>query len=133
MRIKIKYRRSSLVFISIACMIFILARCASAEKKDKPPEEAITFESYTTAEKCAGCHKEIYESHLKTAHYLTGQPAEEKFIKGSFEKGKNGYSYSPLILLSMQKRDSGFYQVAYFKGEEKKAMRFDMAIGSGVM
>jgi hypothetical protein len=33
-------------------MIFILARCASAEKKDKPPGEAITFESYTTAEKC---------------------------------------------------------------------------------
>jgi len=33
----------------------------------------------------------------------------------------------------MQKRDSGFYQVAYFKGEEKKAMRFDMVIGSGVM
>ena len=86
MRIKIKYRRSYLVFISIVCMIFILARCASAEKKDKPPEEAITFESYTTAEKCAGCHKEIYDSHLKTAHYLTGQPAEEKFIKGSFEK-----------------------------------------------
>lgn len=133
MRIKIKYRRSYLVFISIVCMIFILARCASAEKKDKQPVDAITFESYTTAEKCAGCHKEIYESHLKTAHYLTGQPAEEKFIRGSFEKGKNNYSYSPLILLSMQKRDSGFYQVAYFKGEEKKAMRFDMVIGSGVM
>lgn len=133
MRIKIKYRRSSLVLISIVCMIFILARCATAEKKDKTTEEAITFESYTTAEKCVSCHKEIYDSHLKTAHYLTGQPAEEKFIRGSFEKGKNGYSYSPLISLSMQKRDSSFYQVAYFKGEEKKAMRFDMVIGSGVM
>ena len=133
MRIKIKYRRSSLVLISIVCIIFILARCVSAEKKPKPTEEAITFASYTTAEKCVSCHKEIYESHLKTAHYLTGQPAEEKFIKGSFEEGKNAYSYSPLILLSMQKRDSGFYQVAYFKGEEKKAMRFDMVIGSGVM
>jgi hypothetical protein len=133
MRIKIKYRRSSFVLISIVCIIFILARCVSAEKKPKPTEEAITFASYTTAEKCVSCHKEIYESHLKTAHYLTGQPAEEKFIKGSFEEGKNAYSYSPLILLSMQKRDSGFYQVAYFKGEEKKAMRFDMVIGSGVM
>ena len=133
MRIEIKYRRSSLVLISIVCMVLILARCVSAEKKDKAPEETITFESYTTAEKCVSCHKEIYDSHLITAHYLTGQPAEEKFIKGSFEKGKNDYSYSPVILLSMQKRDSGFYQVAYFKGEEKKAMRFDMVIGSGVM
>ena len=33
----------------------------------------------------------------------------------------------------MEKRDSGLFQVAYFKGEEKKAMRFDMVIGSGVM
>ncbi|HEY5773391.1 MAG TPA: multiheme c-type cytochrome [Chitinophagaceae bacterium] len=133
MRIKIKYRRSSLVLISIVGLTFILARCVNAEKKGTPAEETITFESYTTAEKCISCHKEIYDSHLKTAHYLTGQPAEEKFIKGSFEKGKNDYAYSPLILLSMQKRDSGFYQVAYFKDEEKKAMRFDMVIGSGVM
>ena len=80
-------------------MIFILARCASAEKKDKPPGEAITFESYTTAEKCVSCHKEIYDSHLKTAHYLTGQPAEEKFIKGSFEKGStiDGLNYGTFL------------------------------------
>jgi len=117
------------------CIVFALIRCVSNEKKDKPTvtEETITFESYTTAEKCSGCHKEIYDHHLKTAHYLTGQPAEERFIKGSFVKGKNEYSYTPSILLSMQKRDSGFYQVAYFKGEEKKAMRFDIVIGSGVM
>ena len=135
MTIKIKYHRLSLVLISMVSVVVVLARCVSDEKKDSAAAEpdSITFESYTTAEKCAGCHKDIYDRHLNTAHYLTGQPAQANFIKGSFEKGKNEYSYTPSILLSMQKRDSGFFQVAYFKGEEKKAMRFDIVIGSGVM
>ena len=138
MRIKFKYRRSSLVFAVIAGTLFFLVRCVSNEQKsesgeNKANEEVISFESYTTAETCMSCHKEIYESHLTTAHHLTGLPATEGSIKGSFQKGKNTYSYTPSILLSMQKRDSGLFQVAYFKGEEKKAMRFDMVIGSGVM
>ena len=138
MRIKIKYRRSPLVLVTIISTVFILARCVSNEEKSKAAEnkvdkELITFESYTTSEKCMSCHKEIYEAHIKTAHYLTGQPSSEESIKGSFQKGKNTYSYTPLIVLSMEKRDSGLFQVAYFKGEEKKAMRFDMVIGSGVM
>ncbi len=33
----------------------------------------------------------------------------------------------------MEERDSGLYQVEYFAGVEKKARRFDIVIGSGVM
>ena len=133
MRINFKYRRSSWVMVTIICSVFILVQCVNKAKEKTSEEKVAKFEDYTTAQQCAGCHKEIYESHLKTAHYLTGQPAKEEFIKGSFQKGKNTYSYSPSILLAMEKRDSGFYQVAFFKGEEKKAMRFDMVIGSAVM
>lgn len=137
MQIKIKYRRSVLVLVIMAVAVFILARCVSNEGKTKiteiKVEEKIAFDSYTTADKCMGCHKEIYEDHIRSAHWLTGQPANESSIKGTFQKGKNSYSYTSDILLSMQKRDSGFFQVAYFKGEEKKAMRFDIVIGSGVM
>ena len=138
MRIKIKYRRSTLVLATIVSTVLILTRCANSSQKDKPAEvkatdELITFESYSTSQTCMSCHKEIYESHLKTAHHLTGQPSSEESIKGSFQKGKNTYTYTPSILLSMEKRDSGLFQVAYFKGEEKKAMRFDMVIGSGEM
>ena len=138
MRIKIKYRRSTFVLVSIISTVLFLARCVSNEEKDKTAEakvdnEPITFESYVTSEKCMSCHNEVYNTHTRTAHHLTGQPANEGSIKGSFEKGKNKYAYTPSILLSMEKRDSGLFQVAYFKGEEKKAMRFDMVIGSGVM
>jgi hypothetical protein len=131
MRNRLKYRRSYLVLTSIFCLVFILVRCVNSGK-EKTGETA-GFDAYTTSDKCINCHREIYESHIQTAHYLTGQPAIEKYIKGSFEKGKNLYSYGPSILLSMEKRDSGLYQVAYYKGEEKKAMRFDIVIGSGVM
>ncbi|HET9747169.1 MAG TPA: cytochrome c3 family protein [Chitinophagaceae bacterium] len=137
MQIKIKYRRSIVVLVIIAGTVSVLTHCVSNEGKDMTTatktEQAITFESYISSEKCMSCHKEIYENHIKTAHYLTGKPASEEAIRGSFQKGKNTYSYTPDILLSMQKRDSGLFQVVYFKGDEKKAMRFDMVIGSGVM
>ena len=128
----IKYR-TVLVLSTLILTVFVLVQCVNQESEQKPVAEPAGFEDYTIAEKCEGCHKEIYNSHIHTAHYLTAQPATEQYIKGSFKKGKNEYSYTPSILLSMQKRDSGFYQVVYYKGEEKKAMRFDMVIGSGIM
>jgi nitrate/TMAO reductase-like tetraheme cytochrome c subunit len=130
---RIKYRRSVLVLIFLVSVVFFLVQCVNKGKEKALPEKIAAFEDYAAAEKCISCHKEVYDSHIRTAHYLTGQPAVDSFIKGSFQKGKNTYSYSPSILLSMEKRDSGFFQVAYFKGVEKKAMRFDMVIGSGVM
>ena len=130
--INVKCRRSVLVAVTIVLCIIVMVRCMNNGEANKKDTVAVTFEDFAGAEKCAGCHKSIYDSHIQTAHYLTAQPAEERFIQGSFENGKNRYAYSPDIFLSMQKRDSGLFQVAYFKGEEKKAMRFDMVIGSGV-
>ncbi len=34
-------------------------------------------------------------------------------------------------MVVMEKRDSGFYQVGYYKGSEKVAGRFDIVVGSG--
>lgn len=131
---KMKYRHTVLVLALLTCSVLLLVHCTGSDKQTATPGiKDAGFDAYASAEKCASCHKDIYEKHLKTAHHLTGQPADGETIMGSFENGKNTYSYTPSILLSMQKRDSGFYQVAYYKGEEKKAMRFDMVIGSGVM
>jgi hypothetical protein len=130
-----QYRKSLLVTVAVTACICFLARCGSDEKKvtESTTEATYSYADYVSADACKTCHSSIYESHIQSAHYLTGRPAVDKYIMGSFEKGKNTYSYSPSILLSMQKRDSGFFQVAYFKGEEKKAMKFDIVIGSGVM
>lgn len=119
----------SIFFISVAGF----TKCINNGNDKATDSVEVGFNQFAGSEKCAGCHKNIYDSHIQTAHYRTLLPPEEKFIMGSFEKGKNSFSYSPDIKLVMEKRDSGFYQVVYFKGEEKKAMRFDMVIGSGVM
>jgi hypothetical protein len=134
MRRKIQYGRSLMVIAIIVALVCISVTCTNNKKTETATAEtAASFKDYAGSAACAGCHQQIHDTHIQTAHYRTGQPANEYNIMGSFTEPDNSYSYSPSIMLSMQKRDSGFYQVAYFKGEEKKAMRFDWVIGSGVM
>lgn len=82
---------------------------------------------------CAGCHKNIYQDHLRTAHFLTSQPAVAEFTKGHFEPGKNSYAFNKSVVVAMEKRDTAFYQVEYYREREKKAMRMDIVVGSGTM
>ena len=93
--------------------------------------EKVDLRQFAGSESCAGCHKNIYESHIHTAHYLTTRPALQEYIKGSFEAGKNIFAYDSGRIVVMEKRDSGFYQVGYYKGSERIARRFDMVVGSG--
>lgn len=119
------------MILSLVAGVFILVQCMNSASDET--ELPVGFTAYAGPEKCASCHKDVYEKHLKTAHYLTGQPATENFITGSFKDGNNSYYYTPDILVRMQKRDSGLYQVIYYKGEEKMAIRKDIVIGSGIM
>lgn len=131
MILKQKNIRIVLVMLSLLVCVFVLVQCMNNTSAEK--ELPVSFEAYAGSEKCASCHKDAYDKHLKTAHYLTGQPATENFITGSFKEGSNSYYYTPDILVQMQKRDSGLYQVIYYKGEEKMAIRKDIVIGSGIM
>jgi hypothetical protein len=82
---------------------------------------------------CTHCHQDIYNKHLHTAHYLTSHEADQNFIKGSFETGRNSFAFSNQVLVAMEKRADGFYQVAYLGGVEKGSRRFDIVVGSGTM
>lgn len=117
--------------LGLVISVFILVQCMNSRMTES--DEPVSYSAYAGSEKCMSCHQDVYEKHLKTAHFLTGQPAGEDFVKGSFKKDSNSYYYSPDILVQMQKRDSGLYQVIYYKGEEKMAIRKDIVIGSGIM
>ena len=134
------YKRSVTVIFFIVSCVFILIQCINNgndtnEKKVKSAvitdTKNVNFQQFAGSVTCAKCHKKIYESHVHTGHYLTSQPAIEKYIKGSFEKGKNRYPYNPSLFVAMEKRDSGLYQVVYSNGVEKIARRFDIVVGSG--
>jgi hypothetical protein len=131
MVLKQKNKRSVLVILSLVVSVFVLVQCMNSRNIES--DELVSYSSYAGSQKCMSCHKDMYEKHLKTAHFLTGQPAMEDNIKGSFKKDSNSYYYSPDILVQMQKRDSGLYQVIYYKGAEKMAIRKDIVIGSGTM
>ncbi|MBO9571788.1 MAG: hypothetical protein J7497_06200 [Chitinophagaceae bacterium] len=129
--------RAIKIIVLITTFIILFATCIDKKPEKREPliteeiPKTVTYESYTGSEKCASCHKDIYEQHLKTNHYLTSLPATEKNIKGSFKKGKNIFHYNPDLYIEMKKTDSGLRQVVYYHNEEKISLPFDITMGSG--
>jgi hypothetical protein len=142
MKTILRLRRSVLVLLIMVSCFFVMIKCINQEneqitsaKKEDPNKDLATktvfFQQFAGSKKCMGCHKNIYDSHVHTAHYNTSHIALEKYIKGSFEKGNNTYAYNPVLVVAMEKKDSGLFQAIYFKGERKMALPFDLVIGSG--
>ena len=109
------------------------ADASPAGAKVPPPAYTpkINRQQFAGSASCANCHKEISASHVHTAHYLTTRPATGTTIKGSFLPGKNRFAYEPDMVVVMEKRDSGYFQVGYYQGVEKIVRRFDIVVGSG--
>lgn len=86
---------------------------------------------FTGSAVCASCHKDIYESNIKTAHYLDSRPAAKEFIKGSFTPRKNSFVYNKFMKVSLEQRNDSFFQDAYINDIEYQSESFDIVIGSG--
>ena len=125
--------RSIITVALIVLCIFLIAQCINKSSNDTVIIKNVNGEQFAGSATCGNCHKNIYASHLHTAHYLTSRLASAKYIKGSFEPGNNLYAYNASVVIAMEKRDSGFYQVEYYRETEQKAHRFDIVIGSGTM
>src|SRR5258706_1375501 len=125
--------RSTITITIIALCIFLLTKCMNNKSDESGVIKNVNGDQFAGSATCATCHKDIYDRHIHTAHYLTLRPAAKKYIKGSFGPGKNIFAYNYSVVVAMEKRDSGFYQVEYYREIEKKAHRFDIVIGSGTM
>jgi len=128
----IKYRSFTVTLcIIMGCLLFF-TKCINNQKdKDAHTVNANKYAAYAGSASCASCHESIYESHINTAHFHTSEVAAEKNIQGSFDTGKNTFSYPSGGTIAMEKRTDGFFQVAYVDAVEKKKERFDITIGSG--
>lgn len=104
----------------ISCII-ILSQCISR----KAPAD-LRGEQFAGAATCAGCHKDIYDNYISTAHYNTSRPASGATVKGSFLSPENVFIYGDSTRVVMEDRDSGLYQTT-----SQESHRFDIAIGSG--
>jgi len=136
-----KHKRTSFIYISIVLCLFAFVKCINHETKkpnteqvatSTPVKNLITYNQFAGSQVCSNCHKEITNNYFHSAHFYTSQPASEKTIKGSFKPGKNSFAYDENRMVKLEKRDSGLYEVYYYKGEQHVIRKFDIVVGSGI-
>ncbi len=133
-----RYRHALIIYFLIISSIFVSTKCINnenakreAEVKTEVPIKTVTYDQFTGSKVCASCHQNISKNYVHTSHYITSRIATDQSIKGSFASGKNSFAYSPERIVVLEKRDSGYYQVYYYRGNERVIRRFDIAVGSG--
>lgn len=125
-------RKSFVVITGIIISTFLFVKCINdSSKSTTANNNKNKFQEFAGSKVCAECHKKIYDTHVLTAHYLTSQPANAKNIKGSIAEGENAFYYNPNVYVSVQKRDSLFYQAEYVDGVEKYFAPINITVGSG--
>lgn len=127
-----KYRYSSITVMIIVSFVFLFTKCINRGTWETTVVKNFKGQKFAGSATCASCHKNIYDSHRKTAHYLTSGKASESNIKGSFEPGKNTFNYEMGTAVTMEKRNDSFYQVEYHSGKERDAYPMDIVLGSGM-
>lgn len=127
--LKIKKRYYVICFL----MLLVCAGSFLCLSFNLPIKNNLGFEpdtGYAGSKTCINCHKDIYASHIKTAHYLTSGVANGQSIKGSFEADKNSFVYNKFMKVVMEKKHGNFFQSAYAGNAEYESEKFDIVIGS---
>ncbi len=86
---------------------------------------------FTSPSSCRPCHPAITDSFMRTAHYVDSRPADSNSIKGSFEEGKNKYTYNQFMEVVMLREGNKSFQSGMINGMETISAPFDIVIGSG--
>jgi len=125
-------KKSNYVMIFILLIIFAFnVMFTYTTKYDITKIKNKDKDNFSGSASCVNCHKSIYESHIKTAHYLDSRTATKEFIKGSFEEGKNKFIYNKWMEVILEQKKDSFYQTAYINAVEYESKPFDIVIGSG--
>lgn len=119
-------RKLFLILVFIVPLVVIFSQCLTINKNKPDPRDAIFAGSKT----CITCHKDVYDNYLHTAHFSSTRLADIHSIGGSFDHGKNVFYFSKDQKVVMEQRKDGLYQVAYNKGKQVNAERFDITFGS---
>jgi len=128
-----KIRKRNYVVLGIVAIIYFgnVMFITFHDPGKKSNIQNIDGSKFAGSSTCAGCHKDIYQSHIKTAHYLDSKPAAKEFIKGSFSPGKNKFVYNQWMEVILEKKQNTYFQTAYMNGVEYQSEPFDIVIGSG--
>ncbi len=91
-------------------------------------------QSFVGSVACMECHAQIYNTHIKTAHYNTSSIASDLTIKGNTSLNENELDVNDSIYLKIEQNNGLFYQKAYLKDSDSliTSHKIDLVIGSGV-
>ena len=88
----------------------------------------------STSEACQPCHQSIYDSYVKTGHYLTSTVAVKATVMGDFGAGRN-VVLTPLpdLQFVMEERRRGFFQTAVYTKDTTETFTkpLQVVVGSG--
>lgn len=111
----------------LLCCISILSQCITKA----PEKEDLRGKQFAGAAACAGCHQNIYNAFLRSAHHNTSRPASKATVLGSFASPDNVFTYSHGQKVQLEAHDSLLFQAAYTNDTLTTKRPFDIAIGSG--
>ncbi len=103
----------------------------SAFNSDLPDANPPVYSDFASTQSCVSCHKEICESQVHTAHYLTSAPSAFNNIKGSFSENENEFVYNPFMKVKLDTADGVAYQSASINDVVYQEHSFDITVGSG--
>src|SRR5688572_13656564 len=104
-------RRKRLTWITatlITGCILLLSQCVDQDIKNQADDADTEMlpAGFAGSVSCRGCHPDIYESHVNTAHFKTTRPAEERYLMGSFHPDSNHFYFNRSVQVAMEQRDS---------------------------
>ena len=130
-----RYKKIALVISMLGGFILLLSQCNNHIE----PGNDVRGKRYAGSVSCRQCHQAIYDSFANTSHFNATAGSIKDHIHGGFEsvqgpsdsihRSLNSFVYNTHQKIVLEKRDSGYYQVLYEDGTEKKAYRFDILFG----
>src|SRR3954468_20168028 len=105
-----KIRTSNYVILAILLAIYFdNVMFTSFDQTNQTSNQNIDRSKFAGSATCAVCHKDIYDSHIKTAHYLDSRPAAKESIKGNFSAGKNKFVYNQWMEVKLEKKKNTYF------------------------
>lgn len=120
-------RYSKIIFVIcflITAVVFFI-RCSDSSAKDPRGTE------YAGSQTCITCHKDIGQAHLASYHYKTSGKTSYAELQQLVSAGQNIVYYDDLANVSVEERQSQFFQLYNKGGKELRSEPFDISIGSG--
>ena len=88
----------------------------------------------STTETCRPCHQSIYDSYVRTGHFLTSSAATRDAVMGDFREGRNVVR-TPVqdLRFTMEAARGGFFQTGTYSADTTSSFSkpFHVVVGSG--